>query len=100
MTKVYEKTIENETGKLVRIFREMSQQEQEQYDRAKTKKQEYLNKYSDNLELLDKDLEICLNQYNKLRNEIYPLEVEIDYLRYISKVVREAKGERVEWMGS
>lgn len=101
MTKIYNGKIKDPvTGKRTSVYRDMTEQEQKRYDETKNKEELYLSKYSNDLDALEDDLNLTLEKYNALQNEIYPLGVEIDYLRYISKVIRQARGERVEWMGS
>lgn len=99
--RLYERTITNkETGEKTRIYRDATPEEEESINSAKQKEAEYIKKFSEmpadefNRYFSEKETEHRI-AYNKAQE----LGSELEYLRYISKKIKEMNGERVEWMG-
>ena len=96
----YERTVRHPDGSKEKIYRDATPDEEARYNASRKKKKEYLDRYSNNQEQLRSDLEEALVKYRILMDQLRPIEVEINYLRYIDKTIRSNNGERVEWMGS
>ena len=92
--RLYERTITNkETGEKTRIYRDATPEE-ESINSAKQKEAEYIKKFSEmpadefNRYLSGKETEHRI-AYNKAQE----LGSELEYLRYISKKIKEMNGE-------
>lgn len=99
--KLYQRTIiDKETGEKTRIYRDATPEEEAKINSAKQKEAEYIKKFSEmpadefSKYFSEKEAEHAA-AYNKAQN----LGSELEYLRYISKKIKEMNGERVEWMG-
>ncbi|WP_146163530.1 hypothetical protein [Aeromonas veronii] len=99
--KLYQRTIiDKETGEKTRIYRDATPEEEAEINSAKQKEAEYIKKFSEmpadefSKYFSEKEAEHAA-AYNKAQN----LGSELEYLRYISKKIKEMNGERVEWMG-
>ncbi|MNR30671.1 hypothetical protein D3C85_1481380 [compost metagenome] len=99
--KLYERTItDKETGEKVRIYRDATPEEEARINAAKQKEAEYIKKFSEiPADELSKYLSEKESEHKVAYNKAQDLGSELEYLRYISKKIKEMNGERVEWMG-
>lgn len=99
MTKLYVKTEVKEDGRKERIFRDMTQEEQEAHDIRRAKEKKFIDKYSDNEYLLLEDITKIEADISVILSHLHKLEYDVDYLRAVYRKIRSSKGERVEFMG-